>query len=486
MGDRLTELIETCYGMAEAINKAGIGESEQMTLKATTRFEFLKFLSYLAYADGELSPKELEFINRTLGYHFEKEELVQFRYTEKVASDSYRQSVPKALKYFVLADAGNKMEDKIYRRKKAVTLVETYRLLGQTYIAQDEKTTENEIRLLSSYMKVLEEFLKEYGLFRRNTNIHPILPVIDRREDGKKESKDNNLAAVQKEAENTSPLSKQEEKAESVEEMLAELNSLTGLAAVKQEVNHLVNLMQVAKLRKDFKMKEPSVSKHLVFSGNPGTGKTTVARILAGIYRSLGILSVGQLVEVDRGGLVGGYIGQTAAKTMDVVDDAIGGILFIDEAYALTVGKGEGDFGQEAVDTLLKAMEDNRDSLIVIAAGYPDLMEQFLSSNPGLRSRFSRFIHFEDYTPDELFEILQGMCKKQEYVLTAEAEEYIKEFLRQRCENKPENFANARDVRNILEHAITNQAARVIGSTKKVDYDVLARLERCDFEGIVL
>ena len=170
---------------------------------------------------------------------------------------------------------------------------------------------------------------------------------------------------------------------------------------------------------------------------------------------------------------------------MDVVDEAIGGILFIDEAYALTVGKGEGDFGQEAVDTLLKAMEDNRDSLIVIVAGYPDLMEQFLSSNPGLRSRFSRFIFFEDYTPDELFEIMSGMCRKQEYSLSPEAESYVRDFLKKRCENKPDNFANARDVRNLLEHAITNQAARIVGA-EKYDYDILARLERCDFEGISL
>lgn len=502
MENKLNDLIKTCYGMAAAINAAGIGDNEQMALRAMTRFEFLKFLAYLSYADGTMKQRELDFINQTLGYDYSKEELVKFRMSEHLTTASYRESVPRALKYFVLADAGTKMDDPVYRRKKAITLVETYRLLGQSYIAIDSGSSENEVRLLTDYITMLENFLKEYGLFRRNPNIRPISPLIDRREDKKNTntpSKNVQNVKIEKEistlktatsggkdvAKAVVKKENEESEKDTVETLLAELNALTGLAEVKKEVNHLVNLVKVSKLREEHNMKQPNVSKHLVFSGNPGTGKTTVARMLAGIYKALGILSSGHLVEVDRGGLVGGFIGQTATKTMDVVDDALGGILFIDEAYTLNVGKGEGDFGQEAVDTLLKAMEDNRDDLVVIVAGYPDLMEQFLSSNPGLRSRFSRFIFFEDYNEQELFDILVGMCKKQEYVLTPEAETYVKEFLAQRCANKPENFANARDVRNFLEHAITNQAERVINQ-KNIDYDVLAKLEKCDFEGIKL
>jgi len=233
--------------------------------------------------------------------------------------------------------------------------------------------------------------------------------------------------------------------------------------AVKKEVNSLINLLRIQKMREDNGMKNTTVSKHMVFSGNPGTGKTTVARILAEIYKDLGILEKGHLVEVDRSGLVKGYLGQTATRVQEVVDEAMGGILFIDEAYTLTVNKSEGDFGQEAVDTLLKAMEDHRDELVVIVAGYPDLMVEFLNSNPGLQSRFNKFIYFEDYTVDEQMAILDNMCHGQDYVLSDEAKEFIRMYLTKKMENVPDNFANARDVRNLLETVIAFQATRLVG-----------------------
>ena len=267
--------------------------------------------------------------------------------------------------------------------------------------------------------------------------------------------------------------------------MLEELNQLVGLDGVKQEVNSLVNLLRIQKLREEKGMKQPNVSKHLVFSGNPGTGKTTVARMLADIYNALGILSGGQLVEVDRSGLVSGYIGQTATKVNGVVEQALGGILFIDEAYTLTANKGEGDFGQEAVDTLLKAMEDNRDNLVVIVAGYPDLMDEFLSSNPGLRSRFNKFIFFDDYKADELFEILLGMAKKQDYVLSEDAKIKAKEYFVQACENKTENFANAREARNYFEKAVSKQATRLVKNIGSIDEQMLLTIEAEDLENFV-
>ena len=208
---------------------------------------------------------------------------------------------------------------------------------------------------------------------------------------------------------------------ENIEDLQKELDSYVGLSAVKREVKDLINLAAVERLRRQHGLPTADMSLHMVFSGNPGTGKTTIARLMARVYHSLGILSKGQLVEVDRSGLVAGYVGQTAIKTRKVIDSALGGVLFIDEAYALN-GGGANDFGQEAIDTLLKAMEDHRDDLVVIVAGYDGLMDEFIHSNPGLESRFNRFLHFADYTAEELLAIFRMQCEKGCYILEPEAE----------------------------------------------------------------
>lgn len=252
-----------------------------------------------------------------------------------------------------------------------------------------------------------------------------------------------------------------EEPEETLEELLEKLNALIGLDGVKKEVNGIINMIKVKKKGEELGVKQAPLSLHLVFYGNPGTGKTTVARLLAKIYKSLGVLSSGQLVEVDRGGLVAGYIGQTATKTQEAIDKAMGGILFIDEAYALTHGKGETDFGQEAVDTILKAMEDHRDDFIVIVAGYPDLMEEFIASNPGLKSRFNQYINFPDYNPAELYEIFCLYCNGQELTFGEECADCLKKYFEGLYNNRKEDFANGRDVRNYFENVIRARANRI-------------------------
>ena len=246
---------------------------------------------------------------------------------------------------------------------------------------------------------------------------------------------------------------------EKIEDLQAELDGYIGLEQVKKEVRNLINMVTVHKLRRENGLPATDLSLHMVFSGNPGTGKTTIARMMARIYHALGILSKGQLVEVDRSGLVAGYVGQTAIKTSKVVEQALGGVLFIDEAYALN-GKTDNDFGQEAIDTILKAMEDHRDDLVVIVAGYDGLMEEFIHSNPGLESRFNRFLHFDDYTLDEMMEIFQMQCKKGCYELEEAAAEQVRELIRTENTNSI-SFGNARGVRNIFEKILVSQANRL-------------------------
>ena len=259
----------------------------------------------------------------------------------------------------------------------------------------------------------------------------------------------------------------------SFDELMANLENLVGLDEVKKDVKNLVNLMKVRKLREQNQLPVPPMSLHMVFMGNPGTGKTTVARLVSSLYASIGVLSKGQLVEVDRSGLVAGYVGQTALKTKEAINSALGGVLFIDEAYSLSSG-GENDFGREAIETILKAMEDHRDDLIVIVAGYDEPMEEFLNSNPGLKSRFNKYFNFPDYTGEQLLAIFKSQCSKNSYTLTEEAESKAIELFNKLYENRDDNFGNGREVRNRFEDMIVRQSNRVAAMEAPTKEDLMA------------
>ena len=311
-----------------------------------------------------------------------------------------------------------------------------------------------------------------WGTPFENVGKEPVTPAAPAAP-GKGEEKKNTPPTATAKPGDGKPAEEELPPPERMEDLMAELDSYIGLGAVKEEVHNLINMVQVYKLRREHDLPTTDMSLHMVFTGNPGTGKTMMARMMARIYRSLGILSKGQLVEVDRSGLVAGYVGQTALKTQKVIEKAMGGVLFVDEAYALN-GKSENDFGQEAIDTLLKAMEDHRDDLVVIVAGYTDLMDKFIHSNPGLESRFNRFLLFEDYSLDELMAIFKMRCGKG-YTLSPEAEPLVRDYIAEESA-VGDGFGNARGVRNIFEHILVAQNNRLAKMESVTRQDLMTLL----------
>ena len=330
--------------------------------------------------------------------------------------------------------------------------------VGKLYLFSHGDKKDIDAKEITEIIKQINEYFAEHivvqsAIKAENNKLEKISPV--RNDENKAEKSVQEIELAENDSEET------------LEELLSQLDNLVGLSGVKEEVHTLINLIKINQMKEDRGIKTAEVSKHLVFLGNPGTGKTTVARLLSKIYKQMQVLEKGQLVEVDRASLVAGYVGQTALKTTEKINEAMGGVLFIDEAY--TLAKGGNDFGQEAIDTLLKAMEDQRDKFIVIVAGYPDLMEKFLESNPGLKSRFNKCILFEDYVPEEMFSIFEILCKKSDLHLNDEASVALKKYLEELCTNKPENFANGREMRNLFERAYSNQANRLANLTSITD-----------------
>lgn len=477
MIDNLKQELNDCYMYGEIITHQGFGPKTGITMKDMIRFDLIQFLAYLLDSSNTNLLPEINFFHQYLGEYFTAEKLLKFR-TERVSSTAFANEIPRSFTYFAEADLSGKSAYTTKGFSKSRNLLNLYEQLGQSFISVNNDVTQAELDRLTDYTFQIEEYLRKYNLYEPGSGPIKASPVKPSATN--KTSKNDSRSTLEG---MKGTLNKNEVKTEdvSLEEVMAELNSLVGLSEVKKDIKSLINLLKVKKLREERGMKQPKMTLHMVFSGNPGTGKTTVARLLSRVYKALTVLPQGQLVEVDRSNLVEGYIGQTATKTKEVVESALGGVLFIDEAYTLTSGKDGKDFGQEAVDTLLKLMEDNRDNLVVIVAGYTDLMEEFVNSNPGLKSRFNKYILFEDYTGDQLYEIFMSMCKKQDYEPNEPGKKYIKEYFNALVEKHLENFANAREVRNYLERTIARQATRIVGIANPTDKQIRT-LTKSDLE----
>ena len=479
MNASITDTLQYIYTLSEQYERQGLQvKGSHMPLRDYAQFAIMKFMLYIADSDRNIMDHEVEIINNCLGFSLTKDYVIRFVSEHRITADGIFDTVLALLTVFINGD----IQDKAVYGSTSLMLLEFLDELGLEFITFDGRYDESQTKAMALLMLRLKNYRSAYlrswkQLVKDNAAIGKDSPA-DRMEMPASAPKAAPLQPLYEEPaapvqEAPKETVQENEPEETLEELLEDLNDLTGLTKVKEDLNSLINLLKVHKMRMDRGLPQTSVSLHMVFTGNPGTGKTTVARMMSKIYRQLGVLSKGHLVEVDRSGLVSGYVGQTAIKTKKVIDSALGGVLFIDEAYALTPAGGSNDFGIEAVNTLLKAMEDNRDDFVVIVAGYPELMDDFLESNPGLRSRFNKQILFEDYTAEELVDIFSGICGKSFYEVTDDAMECVRNFFTDRCAQKLPGFANGRDVRNYFEKALTNQANRLAAMCDVTDSDLV-------------
>lgn len=414
----------------------------------------------MAQADEEFGPRTLQFIGRVAPKDLLNITGATVAQAKNAAykNRSFAQGIPLLLRCCIAHDEKDKTKD-------SEAFIGALTRLLQLQAACEEEMSERELNFITSYIGELRTFVA--------TRAAGALGNIAAKE---------NAANANAQAENAQAQVQEapQKEEKTLEELRAELDGLIGLTQVKKEVETLINLIRVRKMREEHGLANMDMSFHMVFTGNPGTGKTTVARLIAGIYKQLGFLSKGQLIETDRAGLVAGYVGQTAGKVTEVVKSALGGILFIDEAYALARKGMENDFGKEAIDTLVKLMEDNRDDLVVIVAGYTNEMHTFLTSNPGLISRFNKYIDFPDYTDDELMDILKMRADKQGYVISKEANTHVRRFLLSMTYDERMDFGNARGIRNVLEKLVQAQANRLAADTQDVTVEKLQALTKAD------
>ncbi len=499
------DTLQYIYTLCNQYEKQGLQiKNSHMPLRDYAQFAIMKFMLYIADSDRNIRDSEVDIINDCLGFSLTRDYVVRFVEEHRISSDAIFDTVLSLLTVFINADIQNQAAN----GSTSLMLLDFLDELGLEFINYDGQYDDRQTKAMATLMLRLKNYRAAYlRTWKRmqHERINPFAPPVPSNPEERMETpasvpieerrditptdspktKGELIDALTPASEKPKEPEPEPEPEETLEELLENLNSLTGLTKVKEDLNSLINLLKVHKMREERGLPQTHVSLHMVFSGNPGTGKTTVGRLLGKIYRRLGILSKGHLVEVDRSGLVSGYVGQTAMKTKKIIESALGGLLFIDEAYALTANTGSNDFGMEAVNTLLKAMEDNREDFVVIVAGYTDLMEDFLDSNPGLRSRFNKQIHFDDYTPDELTEIFCGICSKSFFELTDDAHECVAEFFKKRVEQKLPGFANGRDARNFFEKTLTNQANRLATLVSVTDKD-LVTITKEDVESVEL
>lgn len=422
----------------------------------------------VASADGPIDRREADYLNTMFGMHGSAYDY-NTRFVSLASRNGAKDNLKTIFETMFRVNLTNSFALEAYD-PTSEPLIAVFELLAAGLIASGNVQDINEISKLSEFTELVHG---RAAIARRKMERVTAKPVkVKAKQKSGKASIDRKMRAGVVSDNNADP--------GNIDGCIAELHALVGLATVKREVENLINLAKVFALRKERGMQVPAVSFHLIFSGNPGTGKTTVARIISKVYSELGLLSGSKFVEVDRSGLVANYVGQTATKTTDVLNSAMGGVLFIDEAYSLVKG-GDNDFGSEAIEVILKRMEDSRDDLVVIAAGYSANMQEFLRSNPGLRSRFPRVIEFPDYTPLEMAEIYERMAISSGYKLSEDAKSTSHIEVEKIWLQRGEDFANARDVRNLFERTLSAHANRISYSAS-INDDILSFITGTDVQ----